>query len=42
LRTVRRALQGKPAPAKLEVTNRLLYPLALTMVAGTVGAWCTG
>jgi hypothetical protein len=32
------AAQGKPLPRRLEVTNRMLYPLALTMVAGTAGA----
>lgn len=32
------AAQGKAAPRRLEVTNRMLYPLALTMVAGTAGA----
>lgn len=32
------AAKDQPAPRRLEVTNRMLYPVALTMVAGTVGA----
>jgi hypothetical protein len=33
------AAQGKPQPAgKLDVTNRMMYPIALTAVTATVGA----